>query len=116
MGVSTLVLVCRREHWRPAGCVIVSPPYEQTRFSEIWLMRSKSLLGNPGQAMPGAEMNASCFHILFVAGLWVERGTPGFSHGDCARVYRMRKPCDGMSFRIVHESFRPSSGGCVFAV
>lgn len=41
---------------------------------------------------PGAEMNASCFHILFVAGLWGKEGKGGehqiFSHGDHARVHR----------------------------
>lgn len=78
-------------------------------------MKSKSLLGNPGQAMPGTATNASCFHILFVAGLWVERGTPGFSHGIVHVCTGVRKPCEGMHFRIAHEAFRPSSGGCVFA-
>lgn len=35
------------------------------------------MLGSPGQAMfPGAETNASRFHILFVAGLW-DRGREG---------------------------------------
>lgn len=43
------------------------------------------LLGNPGQATsPGAETNASCFHILFVAGLWVGEGNARpFPWGPC---------------------------------
>lgn len=60
-------------------------------------MRPASSLGNPGQAVsPGAETNASRFHILFVAELWgVEGNATTFpwgksTCGECSSLVEAR--------------------------
>lgn len=43
-------------------------------------------------------MNASCFHILFVAGLWGREGnTRFFPTGTTHMCTGVRKPCGGLS-------------------
>lgn len=62
---------------------VTEGPGAQTSLSERTAAEACAFAGKSRSSLvPGAETNASCFHILFVAGLWVGRGTPGFPVGD----------------------------------